>query len=76
MPIGRYIVDFICWKEKLIVEIDGSQHWTKEGRESDRIRDAYLKENGFHIMRFNSIEVLKNTDSVIDLIYERLKNPL
>jgi 5-methyltetrahydrofolate--homocysteine methyltransferase len=76
MPIGKYIVDFVCRKKKIIIEIDGSQHWTKEGRESDRIRDAYLRENGFHIIRFNSVEVLNNTDNVIDVIYQNLKNPL
>ncbi len=76
MPIGKYIVDFVCWKKKIIIEIDGSQHWIKEGKEHDKIRDAYLKERGFHIMRFNSVEVLNNTDGVIELIYERLENPL
>lgn len=75
MPIGKYIVDFACWKERLIVEIDGSQHLTKEGKKSDQIRDTYLKGLGFRILRFNSVESLNNTDGVVDLIYEKLKNP-
>ena len=75
-PIGKYIVDFVCWKEKLIIEIDGSQHLTNSGKEYDRIRDQFLQQQGFRILRFNSVEVLDNTDGIIDAIYENLKNPL
>ena len=41
--IGNYIVDFYCPKEKLIVEVDGGQHYDNEGNSRDRIRDDYLK---------------------------------
>jgi very-short-patch-repair endonuclease len=75
-PIGKYIVDFVCWKEKLVVEIDGSQHFTNAGKEHDRIRDQFLKEQGFRILHFDSVEVLNNTDDIIEAIYENLKNPL
>jgi very-short-patch-repair endonuclease len=75
-PIGKYIVDFVCWKEKLIVEIDGSQHFTSAGKEHDRIRDQFLKEQGFRVLHFDSIAALNNTDGIIDTIYEKLKNPL
>jgi very-short-patch-repair endonuclease len=75
-PIGKYIVDFVCWKEKLIVEIDGSQHFTNAGKEHDKIRDQFLKEGGFRILHFDSVEVLNNTDGIIEAIYENLKNPL
>ena len=75
-PIGKYVVDFICWKEKLIVEIDGSQHFTNAGKEHDRIRDQFLQQQGFRILRFNSVEVLNNTDCIVEAIYENLKNPL
>ena len=74
--IGKYIVDFVCWKEKLVVEIDGSQHFTNAGKEHDRIRDQFLKEQGFRILRFDSVEVLNNTDGIIEAIDENLKNPL
>ena len=74
-PIGKYIVDFVCWKEKLVVEIDGSQHFTNAGKEHDRKRDQFLMEQGFRILRFNSVEVLNNTDGIIDAIYENLRNP-
>jgi very-short-patch-repair endonuclease len=68
-PIGKYIVDFVCLKEKLIVEIDGSQHYTPIGKEHDRIRDQFLQQQGFQILRFNSVEVLNNTDGIIEVIY-------
>jgi very-short-patch-repair endonuclease len=75
-PIGKYIVDFVCWKEKLIVEIDGSQHETRSGKEHDRIRDQFLQQQGFRILRFHSVEVLDNTDGIIEAIYQVLMNPL
>jgi len=75
-PIGKYIVDFVCLKEKLIVEIDGSQHYTPTGKEHDRIRDQFLQRQGFRILRFNSVEVLDNTDGIIEVIYQKLTNPL
>jgi very-short-patch-repair endonuclease len=75
-PIGKYIVDFVCWKEKLIVEIDGSQHETIRGKEHDRIRDQFLQQQGFRILRFHSVEVLDNTDGIIEVIYQALMNPL
>ena len=74
-PIGKYIVDFVCLKEKLIVEIDGSQHYTPTGKEHDRIRDQFLQRQGFRILRFNSVEVLDNTDGIIEVIYQKLTNP-
>jgi very-short-patch-repair endonuclease len=75
-PIGKYIVDFVCWKEKMVVEIDGSQHFTNAGKEHDKIRDQFIQQQGFRILRFNSVEVLDNTDGIIEAIYENLKNPL
>jgi len=74
-PIGKYIVDFVCWKEKLVIEIDGLHHFTDAGKKHDKIRDQFLEEQGFRILRFNSIEVLNNTDGIIDATYENLRNP-
>ena len=49
--IGRYIVDFCCPKVKLIIEIDGSQHYEDEGKEQDILRDKYLQSIGYEIGR-------------------------
>ena len=64
-PIGSYIVDFICLKEKLIIEIDGGQH---NQNINDTVRDNWLKQEGFRIVRFWNNEVLENRDSVLEKI--------
>ena len=75
VPVGDYIVDFMCRNEKLIDEINGSQHYTKKGKEGDKIRDDYLEELGYRVLRFNTVETLQNTDGILETIYESLKNP-
>jgi very-short-patch-repair endonuclease len=62
-PIGPYIVDFICFEHKLIVEIDGGQHAENE---ADRRRDAWLTRQGYRVLRFWNNDVLKRTDVVLD----------
>jgi len=61
-PIGDYIVDFFCPKEKLVVEIDGSQHLSDETVECDRIRDEYLSSLGLRVLRFTNTDVLKHVE--------------
>ena len=54
---GRYIVDFYCSSAKLVIELDGAQHGTEEGRIHDRNRTAYLESLGFAVLRFSNHEV-------------------
>lgn len=63
--IGRYIVDFVCYEKKLIIEVDGGQHADKR---IDLVRDNWLREQGFKILRFWNNEVLGNRDVVLDII--------
>lgn len=70
-PIGDYIVDFICRKLKLIIEIDGSSHLTK-GAE-DRKRHDDLEGDGYTILRFRESEVVYRIDEVIKDIYLAIK---
>ena len=49
--LGRYIVDFYCAKAKLVIEIDGSQHYIEEGPIADAVRTAYLKQFGVEVLR-------------------------
>src|ERR1700677_613096 len=65
VPLGPYIVDFLCVKAKLIVEADGSQH-----AESlrDTIRDAYLASQGWKVLRFWNNEVAENREGVLETI--------
>ena len=74
--IGQYIVDFYCPSGKLIVEIDGGQHYENEGMKKDQERDRYLQNLGFTVQRFSDIDVLKNIDGVVETIHEQLKSPL
>jgi len=70
--IGNYIVDFYCPSAKLIVELDGGQHYSDEGMKKDKIRDSYLKHLGFTVLRFSDRDVLKNIEGVLEKIYEFL----
>ena len=70
--IGNYIVDFYCPKEKLIVEVDGGQHYDNEGNSRDRIRDDYLKKLGMRILRVSDKEVFENLNGIIEKVYEIL----
>jgi len=65
-PIGNYIVDFICRKLNLIIEIDGSSHFSKS--ESDQKRQDYLEELGYEILRFSEAEVMHKLDDVVEKI--------
>jgi very-short-patch-repair endonuclease len=76
VPIGKYIVDFLCWKKRLIIEVDGSQHYTDIGQKKDKIRDDFLFSQKFKVLRFSSYEVLTNIEGVVTTIIDYLKNPL
>ena len=65
-PVGNYIVDFICRKLNLIVEIDGSSHISKS--ESDRKRQDDLEGLGYVILRFSEAEVVHRLDDVVEKI--------
>jgi very-short-patch-repair endonuclease len=71
-PVGNYIVDFYAPKEKLVLEIDGSQHMRDDQLQKDKNRDNYFIGLGLKILRFNSNEVLKETDAILDVIYQKM----
>ena len=62
-PIGRYIVDFVCFDAKLVVELDGGQHVDAAGTDAER--DAWLNSEGFKVLRFWNNDVLSNLDGVL-----------
>jgi very-short-patch-repair endonuclease len=68
--IGNYIVDFYCPKANLIIEIDGGQHYSVEGINEDKIRDDYMRNQGFKVLRVSDKEVFENLNGVIEKIYE------
>jgi len=70
--IGNYIVDFCSPMLKLVIEVDGSQHYTNEGIAADKIRDSYLQDCGFKVLRYNDYEVLTNIEGVFENILVNL----
>ena len=71
--IGQYIVDFVCFERKLLIEVDGSQHADSD---DDRVRDEWLKSLGYEVLRFWNNDVLGKRDAVMEKIVRYLKNPL
>jgi very-short-patch-repair endonuclease len=67
--IGDYIVDFYCPKARLVIELDGGQHYSEEGKEKDKIRDRYLADNGLQVLRFSDRDVLTHIEGVLEKIW-------
>ena len=67
-PLGPFIVDFHCPAARLVVEVDGGQHYTDQGAASDQERDAYLGGLDLVVLRFSNLDVLKNINAVIEEI--------
>ena len=67
--IGEYIVDFYCAKAKLVIEVDGARHYTKEGKAADLKRDNYMRSIGLNVMRFSDNEVMTKFESVSRTIW-------
>jgi very-short-patch-repair endonuclease len=65
VPLGPYIVDFACMRRKLVIEVDGGHHLENS---ADAVRDRWLAENGFRVLRFWNHEVLLNLDGVLERI--------
>jgi very-short-patch-repair endonuclease len=69
LPIGNYVVDFVCLEARLIVEIDGGQH---SENQTDAARDAWLRSQGFQVLHFWNNDVLSNTDGVLHEVAEAI----
>ena len=75
-PIGNYIVDFYAPKANVVVEVDGSQHMEVEHAEADSQRDAYLASEGLRVLRFDNLQVLKETEGVMEMILRAVSESL
>ena len=72
--IGPYFADFYCYKAKLIVELDGSQHCEPKAMEYDRKRTAYLQKQGFLVLRFSNVDVITQFRAVCETIDTAINN--
>ena len=66
VEIGPYIVDFLCRKEKLIIEVDGATHGDSRAIRYDQRRDAFLETKGYRIFRVFNDDVFRNMDGVLE----------
>ena len=69
-PIGLYYPDFVCLSSKLIVELDGGQHFESQ---EDKVRDEWFRKEGFIVLRFWDNEVTENIEAVLEKILEYCK---
>jgi very-short-patch-repair endonuclease len=65
VPLGPYIVDFVCVERKLIIEIDGDSHYESGAWERDEKREEYLRKQGFEIIRFGNMQTVQDIDAVL-----------
>lgn len=71
-PIANLIADFYGPKAKLIIEVDGSQHYEDKNQTNDIIRDARLKKLGLKVLRFTNLDILKNINGVLQKILDEI----
>ena len=71
--IGNYIVDFYCDKLKLVIELDGSQHYEEAAQLYDQNRTAYLQGLGIEVMRFSNREINQEFQNVCEAIYQKIQ---
>ena len=70
--VGPYIVDFECYEQKLVVELDGGQHNTPDARRYDQQRSDYLASEGYDVLRFWNDDVMNDFETVLEAIALRL----
>jgi very-short-patch-repair endonuclease len=68
VPIENYIADFICRAAKLVIEIDGGQHFSDQGEHADSKRSAVIEAKGFRVLRFSNRDVVTNRAGVLETI--------
>ena len=73
--IGPYIVDFYIACAKLVIELDGSQHFEAEGQLADQKRDDYLRSLGLQVLRYSNLDVNRNFRGVCEDILNHLPQP-
>lgn len=74
--IGCYIVDFYCAAARLVIELDGSQHYTEDGQEKDRERDDYLLSQGLKVLRYSNYDFHRNFEGICTDIDQHIKERL
>ena len=71
-PLGNFIVDFYARSIKLVIEVDGGQHFFDANLKRDKKRDAYLKTLNLKELRFDNFQILKSLDGVLEVIFDEI----
>ena len=71
--IGSYIVDFYCAKANIVIELDGSQHFSKAGKQTDVQRDKFLNGLGITVLRYSNLDINTNFRDVCEDILKHLE---
>ena len=74
--LGKYIADFYSAEAKMIIELDGSQHYTTEGKEEDKERTDFLEKYGLKIIRISNMDVNRNFEGVCVYIDKMVRQSL
>ena len=68
VPIENFIADFVCHAAKLVIELDGGQHFSDQAEQKDAARSAVIESQGFKVLRFSNLEVMENRSGVLETI--------
>jgi len=75
VPIGKYYADFCCHRRCLVVEVDGDTHFSEEAVAYDATRDAFLRREGYRVLRVTNLDVMRNINGVLTEILSLLDQP-
>jgi len=68
VPIEDYVADFVCHAAKLVIELDGGQHFSDGQEAADARRSAIIESRGFQVLRFSNYDVMTNREAVLETI--------
>ena len=71
--IGKYIVDFYCASAKIVIELDGSQHYEEEAKKKDFVRDQYFADLGIKVLRYTNLDIRRNFKGVCSDIMNHIE---
>ena len=75
-PIGQFIVDFYAPRVGLVIELDGGQHFEPEQQHYDQQRSLFLEQQGLTVLRFTNLDVFKNIEGVMEIVFCAVQNKL
>lgn len=73
VPFGPYILDFLCLTKRVVIELDGDQHYEREAITYDKARDEYLRSHNLTVLRFWNRELRENLDGVLTVIWDEVQ---